>query len=204
MECQLNFGLYELASIPVETPLVIVTRGGEGTTGWHRTVLWDVRIPASAAGAGAHRYDPLIVAHGQWVTVPNPFGVSISLGNGAVGGRIRQCEGDEGHAGWYLHEATVGFANPPAKLGYFNDSEADTLPDPNRVSTNLFGRYTGLDISPGPNHLVAAIKDESGVRFLGSRSFHVYPDTLSIVSLPGSVALVTQPGVGCPETGGTP
>jgi hypothetical protein len=202
MECQLNFGLYSLEGVPVDTPLVVVTRGGEGTTGWHRTVSWDVRITAAAAVEGGHRYDPLIVAHGQWVTVPNPFGVSIALGNGAVGGRLRQCGSEEGHAGWYLHEATVGFANPPAKLGYFNDSEADTLPDPNRVSTNLFGRYTGLDITPGPNHIVAAVRGEDGVSFLGARSFHVYPDTLSVVSLPGSVVVITQPGVECAQDGG--
>ncbi len=46
---------------------------------------------------------------------------------------------------------------------------------------------------------MGAVRGPEGVRFLGSRGFHVYPDTLSVVSLPGSVAVVTQPGVGCPE-----
>ena len=50
-----------------------------------------------------------------------------------------------------LFEATVGFATPPDKIGYFNDKKKIPFPDPNRFSTNIHGRYTGLDIVPGAN-----------------------------------------------------
>lgn len=196
-ECVLNYGLYELENMPSNTPLVIMTRPYEEDDAgdWHTSYLFDaVFMEAFVDGEGRYRFDPLIVGHGQWKTVPSPFFTTIEPGNGAIGGRIRDCAtpGGEGRRGWNLYAARVGFATPPSKFGYFNDKEDDSLPDASRTSTNILGRYTGLDVTPGPNVVSAALQLDGKNVSLGALPIYVFPDSLSVVSLPGRVATYTQ------------
>lgn len=195
-ECTLAFGLYALEGMPINTPLVVMTRKTKELDDWHDTFLFNTIFhEAGADENGNYRYDPITVSHGQWQTVPNPFGVSIGVGNGVIGGRLRECVGD--HVGWYIYEAAVAFGTSPAKTGYFNDKESNTLPDPFRTKTNLFGRYTGLDVPPGPNWVTAAYYDGEQIRSLGAHPLYIFPNGLSVLSFPGPVAAVTQPGVEC-------
>ena len=195
-ECVVSFGLYELAGLPTNTPLVVMTRSLDEESGdWHDTYLFDtVFVEGYVEEGQRYRYDPLIVGHGQWKTVPSPFFTSIKPGNGAIGGRIRDCGtlGEDGRRAWNLYGATVGFANPADKTGYFNDKEADSLPDADRVSTNILGRYTGLDVPPGANVVSASLMAEGEVISLGAIPIYVFPSSLSVVSLPGRVATYTQ------------
>ncbi len=195
-ECCLNFGEYELDGIPVDHPLVILARpANEDDAGdWHSSYLFNTAVRSEyVTDDGRYRLDPLIVGHGQWKTVPSPFFTTIKTGNGAVGGRIRDC-GDvaEDRKAWNLYEATVGFATMPDKIGYFNDKEEDSLPDPNRTSTNIHGRYTGLDIVPGPNIVSGALRIGDTTVSLGAVPIYVFPNSLSVVSLPGTVPTITQ------------
>jgi len=195
-ECFLNFGSYELAGLPTNVPLVVMTRpADEGDAGdWHSTFMYDVVLVQDYVEGERYRFDPLIVGHGQWKVVPGPFFTTIKLGNGAIGGRIRDCgiTGEDGRSAWNLGEATVGFATPPGKIGYFNDKEEDSLPDPDRSSTNILGRYTGLDVPPGPNVVAANVQVDGEVVSLGATPIYVFPNSLAIVSLPGRVATFTQ------------
>ena len=195
-ECCLNFGEYELDGIPVDHPLVILARPAkEDDAGdWHSSFLFNTAARSEyVTDDGRYRLDPLIVGHGQWKTVPSPFFTTIKSGNGAVGGRIRDC-GDmaDDRKAWNLYEATVGFATLPDKIGYFNDKEEDSLPDPNRTSTNIHGRYTGLDIVPGPNIVSGALRVGDTTVSLGAVPIYVFPNSLSVVSLPGTVPTITQ------------
>ncbi len=196
-ECKLNYGVYELEGMPLNTPLVVMTKPNaeDGDGDWHATYVFSVILEDGfQTPEGLYRFDPLIVGEGQWKTVPGPFFTEIEDGNGAIGGRVRDCvlPGTGKGGGWYLPEATVGFATLPSKIGYFNDKEEDSLPDAGRTSTNIFGRFTGLDVVPGPNVVSAAVKMDGDTVSLGAAAIYVFPDALSVVSLPGRVATYTQ------------
>ncbi|GMV39777.1 MAG: hypothetical protein AMXMBFR64_14930 [Myxococcales bacterium] len=193
--CREQYGLYEIDGIPTNTPLVIMTAPPDDEKdSWHRTFLYNVIFLDAFAKDGTYRYDPTIVSDGQWKTVPNPFGTQIATGNGAIGGRIRDCaiEGASGRPSWHIAEATVGFGTPPSKTGYFNALEEDTLPVPERSSTNILGRYVGLDVAPGPNFVTATILQGGAAVSLGGHPVYVLPSSLSVVSFPGVVPPVTH------------
>jgi hypothetical protein len=136
-----------------------------------------------------YRYDPTIVGDGQWKTVPNPFNTQIAPGNGAIGGRIRDCSkvGADKRPSWHIYEATVGFAKAPSITGYFNEFENDTLPVPSRTSTNILGRYVGLDVAPGANWVTGTAMIDGKAASLGSYPVYVFPSSLAVVSFPGIV-----------------
>lgn len=193
--CYEQYGLYEIDGIPTNTPLVVMTAASEDEKdSWHRTFLFNVILLDDFAKDGAYRYDPTIVSEGQWKTVPNPFGTEIAPGNGAIGGRIRDCAiaGATGRRSWHIAEATVGFGTTPSKIGYFNAEEEDTLPVPERSATNILGRYVGLDVVPGPNWLEGTILLGGKVVSLGSHPLYVFPSSLSVVSFPGVVPPITH------------
>lgn len=193
--CHEQFGLYEIEGIPTNTPLVImVAPPADEADSWHRTFLFNIILLDDFAKDGGYRYDPTIVSDGQWKTVPNPFGTQIAPGNGAIGGRIRDCAsaGSTGRASWHIAEATVGFGTSPSKIGYFNALEEDTLPVPDRSATNILGRYVGLDVTPGPNWVTGTILQDGKAVTLGSHPVFVMPSSLSVVSFPGVVPPVTH------------
>ena len=193
--CHEQFGLYEIDGIPTNTPLVIMVSPPEDEKdGWHRTFLFNIILLDDFAKDGGYRYDPTIVSDGQWKTVPNPFGTQIAPGNGAIGGRIRDCAsaGAAGRPSWHIAEATVGFGTSPSKVGYFNAYEEDTLPVPDRTTTNILGRYVGLDVTPGPNWITGTILQGGKTVTLGSHPVYVLPSSLSVVSFPGVVPPVTH------------
>ena len=195
LACHEQFGLYEIKDMPTNTPVVVMTQPSEDEMdSWHRTFLFHVVFLEEFAQGDDYRYDPTIVGDGQWKTVPNPFNTQIKAGNGAIGGRVRDCAtaGDAGRASWYIYEATVGFGNEPSKIGYFNELEEDTLPVPSRSATNILGRYAGLDVVPGPNVITGTVLQDGKLVSLGSYPIYVFPSGLSIVSFPGAVPAITH------------
>jgi hypothetical protein len=77
-------------------------------------------------------------------------------------------------------------------VGYFTESEDDALPDPNRMSTNIFGTYAALDIVPGFNRIAGAVLAGSGVKSAGSVDLYIIPDALMIVNFPGRLSYIRK------------
>ncbi|NUN16084.1 MAG: hypothetical protein HUU55_20850 [Myxococcales bacterium] len=188
--CAKNYGLYEIEEIPTHTPLVIMVSSPDNKEDWHDTFLFNVMLFDQFAVEGSYRYDPTVVSEGQWQTVPSTLLTEIEPGNGAIGGRIRDCATDR--PSWNIFGATVGFAAKVGRIGYFNDKESDALPDPSRSSTNIHGRFVGLDIMPGTNWVTATALVDGAEANLGAHRVYVFPNSLTVVSFPGQVPYAAQ------------
>lgn len=188
--CAKNYGLYEIEGIPTHTPLVIMVSSPDNKEDWHDTFLFNVMLFDAFVVEGGYRYDPTVVSEGQWQTVPSTLLTEIEPGHGAVGGRIRDCA--NGRPSWNIFGATVGFATNVGRIGYFNDKESDALPDPGRSSTNIHGRFVGLDIAPGTNWVTASALVDGVEANLGAHKVYVFPNSLTVVSFPGQVPYAAQ------------
>ncbi|MFT5432605.1 MAG: hypothetical protein ACI9OJ_003306 [Myxococcota bacterium] len=196
-ECKAEFGLYEIAGIPTNTELVIRSRNDvsqpllEGK--WKDTYTLGVYLFSDKAEAGDRYRNPaLMVSTGQWQTVPNTLQVgSISEGNSAIGGRTRDCHTAD-RRGYTIGDASVGLARPGTATGYFNDNEADTVPITNSTSTDIFGRFTVVDVPPGINRVSAVAMVGGAQTSLGHEDLYVIPDALMIVTLPGKLPILTK------------
>jgi len=183
--CLEQYGLYEIAGIPTNTPLVFRSRATTYTNKWHDSYTFNVYLFADQAEPGDRmQYDATMVSEGQWQLTPNTVGLPpIPEENGAIGGRVRDCRSDRDS--WPISQVSLDLANPAAKIVFFNNLEDDTVPLPGRDATNILGRFAALDIPPGWNKLGGSVRIGSDVFSLGTVDVYVFPDSLSLVTFPG-------------------
>jgi len=196
--CEPEFGIYEIANVPADVPLVIRATSKTGVSAldnkWKDTYSYNLVAQSNwAEEDGRVRMNALMVSDGQWQTVPNTLGLvgGIKAGNGAVGGRIRDC-GTIERRGFTMAEVSVGLERPGKATGYFNTSETDTVPLVGRNTTNIFGRFTAVDIPAGPNRLTGVATVDGQVTSLGAESFFLVPDSLAVITLPGKAPVFNK------------
>jgi hypothetical protein len=90
--CLEQFGLFEIADVPTNTPLVIRSRATTYTDKWHDVYMFGVYLYADqVSAAGRTHYDVTMVSEGQWQLTANIAGLTIAPENGVIGGRVRDC-----------------------------------------------------------------------------------------------------------------
>lgn len=185
-DCEEQFGLYELAGVPLNTPLIIRSYATTNEAQWHDTWMFNVILDPAREVGGRTQYDAQMVSHGQWLLTSNSVGLpDMSPDNGAIGGRIRDCQGDRPYA-WPISEVRLNLAQPGSGIVYFNNLEDDTVPLIDRQSTDILGRFAALDVPAGWNRMAGAARVDGQVVSVGSTAVYVIPNSLSIVSWPGS------------------
>lgn len=185
-DCEEQFGLYELPGIPLNTPLIIRSYTTTNEAQWHDTWMFNVILDPAREVFGRTQYDAQMVSHGQWLLTSNSVGLpDMSPNNGAIGGRIRDCQGDRPYA-WPISEVRLNLARPGSGIVYFNNLEDDTVPLIDRQSTDILGRFAALDVPAGWNRMAGAARVDGQVVSVGSTPVYVIPNALSIVSWPGS------------------
>lgn len=204
--CVKTHGVYAIDNVPTNTRLVIRAHGNNAKDKWHDSYYWDIILfadhtdpkepakqPSKYAGKDTYRTNPTIVGEGQWTLVPNTIGIQpIDIGNGVIGGRIRDCGVTGGRGGWAIHNAKVGLGVLPKGLAFFNDNEDNTVPVKTVSSTDTLGRFAAVDIAPGPNRVAAAAWIGDKAVALGGIDVFVIPDALMIVSLPGRIPVLSK------------
>jgi hypothetical protein len=199
-KCQKQYGKYKIDDVPTNTPIIIKSQAVEFIDKWKNTFTWFVYLFADNAvkceNEGCeyeYRLNATIVSDGQWESVPNTMMIgNIKKGNSAIGGRVQDCRIAGQRVSWPMSNVTVMTGNPPVIVGYFTESEDDALPDPNRMSTNIFGTYAALDIVPGFNRIAGAVLAGSGVKSAGSVDLYIIPDALMIVNFPGRLSYIRK------------
>lgn len=204
--CIKTHGIYAIDGVPTNTRLVMRVHGNKPTDKWHDSYYWDIVLfadhidakgaatqPSKFVGKDSYRTNPTIVGEGQWTLVPNTIGIQpIDIGNGVIGGRIRDCGVAGGRGGWAIHNAKVGVGVLPKGLAFFNDNEDNTVPVKTVTATDTLGRFAAVDIKPGPNRVSAAAWVGDKAVALGGVDVFVIPDALMIVSLPGRIPVLTK------------
>lgn len=205
-QCVLTHGIYAIENIPTNTQLVVRVRKNKANADWHTSYLWDIVLfsnrtdakgaasqPAKYINTDTYRVNPTIVGEGQWGLVTATIGLSpISDGNGVIGGRVRDCGVAGGRGGWTLHNVKIGLSVAATGLAFFNDDEDNTVPDKNRSATDVLGRYAAVDVPAGPNRVAVAGTFDGKLTPLGGLDVYVIPNSLTIVSLPGRVPVLTK------------
>jgi len=183
--CEEQFGLYELAGVPLDTPLVIRSYATTNEAQWHDTWMFNVILHADRAVDGRIQYDAQMVSEGQWILTTNSVGLpAMSPDNGAVGGRVRDCHG--ARDSWPIGDVRLGLAAPGRSIVYFNDLEDDTVPLIDRETTDILGRFAALDVPAGWNRIAGAARVDGQLVTVGGVPVYVVPNALSIVSWPGT------------------
>lgn len=186
-DCVQEFGLYEIANVPLETPLIIRSYATENEAQWHDTWVFNITLHADHVVDGKVQYDATMVSHGQWLLVTNTVSIpDIPVEHGVVGGRVRDCRRGSGIDGWPIADAVLELAKPARKMVYFNDLEDDTVPLVDRETTDIIGRFAALDVEPGWNRIAGSARVNGAVVTIGGADVYVIPNSLSIVSWPGS------------------
>lgn len=184
--CEEQFGLYEIAGVPLETPLVIRSYATTSENQWHDTYLYNVILHADATTEGRVQYDAQMVSEGQWELTTNSVGLpDMAPDNGAVGGRVRDCDPGDRDS-WPIADVRLALANPGRSIVYFNNLEDDTVPLIDRETTDILGRFAALDVPAGWNRIAGAARVDGQVVTIGGVPVYVAPNTLSIVSWPGT------------------
>jgi hypothetical protein len=184
--CEEQFGLYEAAGVPLDTPLVIRAYATSNETQWHDTTVYNVVLHADRVVEGRIQYDAQMVSEGQWILTTNSVGLpAIAPEHGAVGGRVRDCATGERDA-WPIADVRLGLAAPGSAIVYFNNLEDDTVPLIDRETTDILGRFAALDVPAGWNRIAGAARVDGQVVTIGSVPVYVAPNSLSIVSWPGT------------------
>lgn len=105
---------------------------------------------------------------------------------------MRDCRSDVRDS-FTLGNATIGLHVPGSATGYFNDDEENTVPLLDSIGTDVYGRFTVVDIAPGLNRVAASILDANNVPVsLGTEEIVIVPDSLSIVSFPGKQSILSK------------
>ncbi len=178
-------GLYEIAGVPLDTPLVIRSYATKNEHLWHDTYVFNVILFSGQETDGRVQYDATMVSEGQWLLTTNTVQLpEISDDHGAVGGRVRDCRGSDRDS-WPISEVAVELAEPARRVVFFNDLEDDTVPLQDRESTNVLGRFAALDIVAGWNRIAGSARVGGQVMSIGSAPVYIFPDGLTIVSWPG-------------------
>ncbi len=204
--CVKTHAIYAIEGVPTNTRLVIRVHGLNPKDKWHDSYYWDIVLfadhldkkgaatqPTKYVDKDTYRTNPTIVGEGQWTLVPNTIGIQdIPLGNGVIGGRIRDCGKAGGRGGWAIHNAKVGLGVLPKGLAFFNNNEDNTVPVKTNTATDTLGRFAAVDIKPGPNRISAAAWVGDKAVPLGGVDVFVVPDALMIVSLPGRIPVLSK------------
>lgn len=185
--CEEQFGVFEIEGLPLDTPLIVRATPISETdrSRWHDTWMFGVVLNSDAEVEGRVQYDAQIVSASQWQLTTNSVGLAdIPEANGAIGGRVRDCQ-TASRPAWPITEAKVGLARPAEKVVYFNNLEDDTVPLVDRVTTNIHGRFAALDIASGWNVIAGVARIGGTLETLGAMQVYVFPDALTIASWPG-------------------
>ena len=151
------------------------------------SVNWACDLTADPGGAYFHR-NFSVISQRTWTTFPPTAGLGrINIGNGAIAGRLFDCEGR------YIINATFALARPGSVTTYFNGNPDDLLPQPGQTQTNNLGTYAALDVPPGPNGLVAVGRRIQAVPTVASERFFLLPNTVTLVNPAGRRPLEEEP-----------
>lgn len=197
-----NLGGYQIANVPTETELLVVTEGNPGDT--TAAALWSHRIydynimlrndevdvamaPAGINGDHKVRFQPRVISNSDWSAIPSAATLvtGIPVGHGALAGEVHDCDDIR------LANATVSSNPRPLFEGgtvYFSDNDTNPLPDTSRSlrGTSLLGTYALLDMAPGIVTAAAVGYNASQqLLHLGSYRARVFPDAVTIVTLRG-------------------
>lgn len=184
--CEEQFGLYEIAGVPLGTPLILRAYATQNESQWHDTWVFNVILHADQVVDGRVQYDAQMVSEGQWILTTNSVGLpDMSPDNGAVGGRVRDCQLADRDS-WPIGDVRLGLAGPGRSIVYFNDLEDDTVPLIDRQTTDILGRFAALDVPSGWNRIAGAARVDGQVVTVGGVPVYVVPNALSIVSWPGT------------------
>jgi len=183
--CEEQFGVYEIAGVPLDTPLIIRSYATTSESQWHDTWMYHVVLLAHQVVDGRVQYDAQMVSEGQWILTTNSVGLpAMSPDNGAIGGRVRDCQSTRDS--WPIGDVRLGLANPGRSIVYFNNLEDDTVPLIDRETTDILGRFAALDVPAGWNRIAGAARVDGQLVTVGGVPVYVAPNSLSIVSWPGT------------------
>ncbi|MEZ4464460.1 MAG: hypothetical protein R3F43_08090 [bacterium] len=149
---------------------------------------WACDLTADAGGDYYLR-NLSVISQATWTSFPPTAGLPrINLGNGAVAGRLFDCEGRS------VINASFELAHPGAKRTFFNGNPDDLLPQPGLTYTNTRGTYASLDTPPGPNGLVAVgRRGADEVPTVAYERFFLLPDTITLLNPTGRRPLEEEP-----------
>ena len=183
--CQEQYGLYEITGVPLDTPLIIRSYATTSEAQWHDTWMFNIVLHSDRVVDGRVQYDAQMVSEGQWQLTTNTVGLPpMDVKNGAVGGRVRDCGVDRDD--WPVADVRLGLAAPGKSIVYFNNLEDDTVPLIDRETTDILGRFAALDVPAGWNRIAGAARVDGQVVTVGGAPVYVVPNSLSIVSWPGT------------------
>jgi hypothetical protein len=193
-------GHFAVSGIPISTELVVKVSGREQR--WVDTYEFGAIIREARDGDDGRvaRADGNVISLGAWRTIPGTALVpgGIQDGNGAVAGRLYDCgmegrsveaDGQTRDASGYLgiENGTVGLLNDATRITYFNGNPNDTLPQPNRVTTDGLGLYAAIDVPGGPNRVSTAIYYDGELINVGARDLFLPPMSVGIVTFEGNI-----------------
>ena len=183
--CEEQFGLYEITNVPLDTPLIIRSYATTSEAQWHDTWMFNIVLHSERVVDGRVQYDAQMVSEGQWQLTTNTVGLPpMDVKNGAVGGRVRDC--GDARDDWPVADVRLGLAAPGKSIVYFNNLEDDTVPLIDRETTDILGRFAALDVPAGWNRIAGAARVDGQVVTVGGAPVYVVPNSLSIVSWPGT------------------
>lgn len=183
--CQEQYGLYQITNVPLDTPLIIRSYATTSEAQWHDTWMFNIVLHSGRVVEGRVQYDAQMVSEGQWQLTTNTVGLPpMDVKNGAVGGRVRDC--GVARDDWPVADVRLGLAAPGKSIVYFNNLEDDTVPLIDRETTDILGRFAALDVPAGWNRIAGAARVDGQVVTVGGVPVYVVPNSLSIVSWPGT------------------
>ncbi len=197
-----NLGGYQIANVPTETELLVITEGDPADRDaqglWsHRVYDYNVVFfnreigqhtpPAGIDGASAIFFQPRVISNSDWTAIPaaSTLTSGITLGRGVIAGEVHDCDDVR------LSNATVETSPRRQWDGpviYFSENDTNPLPDLSRDQrgTSLLGTYAIFDLDPGPVNVAAiGYRDATTPVHLGSYPARVYADSITIVTFRG-------------------
>ncbi len=184
--CKLRSYTYD--GVPTETPLIVKTSDATATgTTWSELYDYNIYIANSIVdGSGVAQYDPSAVAAPDVNTVASAAGgFTVKPDKGVLAGEVHDC-GDVRLSG-----AMVDTDLPhEGEMFYFNDVEANPLPDktraPQGLGTSKLGLFGALNIETGkPMRISAVVKSGGKDLLLGTYTVQLFPGAITALSFRG-------------------
>jgi hypothetical protein len=206
--CQLRTFTYP--NVPTETPLIIETSDGTGSGMWADLYDYNVLIPDPPATFGTMAgpagdadpncttgpcYNPTAVAATDIQTVAATVGFEINSNQGLLAGEVHDC--DDVRISGATVDSDQAHEGP---MFYFNDNEADPLPDATRaqsgLGTSVLGLYGALNLNTGTPIRVSATGVYNGQpTLLGTYVVQVYAGAVTALTFRGRRSFqTTDPG----------
>ena len=189
-----SFRQYTIAGIPTETPLVLVTSDGGGSSAWVTRYEYGVYLASADVQGGVAHYDATAMAGPDVETIAGSVGLSVNAGTGQLIGEVHDCSGIR------LSGATVDvdiqhfFA-----IDYFADDESDPLPSFQLTDTSPIGMFSALNVQtgvpvrvtavgacpPGAASATPPVCDLGAYATLGTYVVQMFPGAVTAVALRG-------------------